>query len=219
MHSVVLILGADNVASIYLSKEYIEELEYNSKQNIYFGYSLSELNEQFQGKKYVFTLDENGSTVVKEFEKYDDSYIAGMLKDVAIGTGVLLFCVTVSIVSAGAGAPAVSLIFAASAKTGATMALSGGAISALTEGAITGFQTGDFQKAIQAAEVGAARGYKIGAISGALIGGAQEGIKIFKSGKEVIERRTKQECPISVPYWRLFSHRIQFTTGPICNRL
>lgn len=181
----------DNVASIYLSKEYIEELEYNSKQNIYFGYSLSELNEQFQGKKYVFTLDENGSTVVKEFEKYDDSYIAGMLKDVAIGTGVLLFCVTVSIVSAGAGAPAVSLIFAASAKTGATMALSGGAISALTEGAITGFQTGDFQKAIQAAEVGAARGYKIGAISGALIGGAQEGIKIFKSGKEVTQAVTK----------------------------
>ena len=59
----------DNIASIYVSKEYIETLEYNSKKNIFFGYTLDELDKQFQGKRYVFTLGDDGKTVVKEMEK------------------------------------------------------------------------------------------------------------------------------------------------------
>ena len=38
------------------------------------------------------------------------------------GSGVILVCVTVSVVTGGAGAPAVSMIFAASAKSGAIFA-------------------------------------------------------------------------------------------------
>ncbi len=46
----------DNIASIYVSKEYIETLEYNSKKNIFFGYTLDELDKQFQGKDMYLLL-------------------------------------------------------------------------------------------------------------------------------------------------------------------
>lgn len=59
-----------------------------------------------------------------------------MLKNVAIGTGVILVCVTVSAVTAGAGAPAISLIFAASAKTGTIMALSSAGFGGFTAGVV-----------------------------------------------------------------------------------
>ena len=43
-----------DVSAVYVSKEYLEELDYNSQSNIYFGYTLDELDAQFQGKRYVF---------------------------------------------------------------------------------------------------------------------------------------------------------------------
>ena len=58
----------ENVSAIYISQEYIDDLAYNSQANIYFGYTLQELSEQFQGKKYVFTLGDDGTTIVTEFE-------------------------------------------------------------------------------------------------------------------------------------------------------
>ena len=170
----------DNIASIYVSKEYIETLEYNSKKNVFFGYTLDELDEQFQGKRYVFTLGDDGKTAVKEFEKYDNAYI-NMLKDVAIGAGVILFCVSVSVATSGT---AVGLIFAASAKTGATMALSGGTIGGLTSGIVTGIQTGDIEQALKAAGTAGAEGFKIGAITGAITGGVTK-FQTLKSGTSV----------------------------------
>lgn len=163
----------ENVSAIYISQEYIDELAYNSQANIYFGYTLQELAEQFQGKKYVFTLGDDGTTIVTEFEDYDDTYDRA-LKNVAIGTGVILVCVTVSVVTAGTGAPAVSMIFAASAKTGTIMALSGGAMGGISAGIVTGMQTGDMEQALKAAALAGSEGYKWGAISGAISGGAAE---------------------------------------------
>lgn len=163
----------ENVSAIYISQEYIDELAYNSQANIYFGYTLQELAEQFQGKKYVFTLGDDGSTIVTEFENYDDTYDRA-LKNVAIGTGVILVCVTVSVVSGGGGAPAVSMIFAASAKTGTVMALSGGTIGGISAGIVTGSQTGSMDQALKAATLAGSEGYKWGAISGAISGLASE---------------------------------------------
>ena len=160
----------ENVSAIYISQEYIDELAYNSQANIYFGYTLQELSEQFQGKKYVFTLGDDGTTIVTEFEDYDDTYDRA-LKNVAIGTGVILVCVTVSIVSGGLGAPAVSMIFAASAKTGTIMALSGGSIGGISAGIVTGIQTGDMDQALKAAALAGSEGYKWGAFSGTVSGG------------------------------------------------
>ena len=93
----------ENVKAIYISEEYLEELEYNTQENIYFGYSLSQLDEQFEGKRYVFTLGENNETVVKAFEAYDNSYYNTIIRNVSVGTGVILVCVTVSVLTAGAG--------------------------------------------------------------------------------------------------------------------
>ena len=163
----------ENVAVTYISKEYLEEIAYNSKENIYFGYSLSSLNEQFQGTRYIFSLGDNGETIVKEFEEYDDTFDQ-VLRNVAIGTGVILLCVTVSVVSGGAGAPAVAMLFAASAKTGAIAALSTGVVSGLAEGIVTGIETGDFDESLKAAALAGSEGFKWGAIGGSVSGGASK---------------------------------------------
>ena len=111
----------ENVSAVYISKEYLEEVAFNSQSNVYFGFTLAELDELFQGSRYIFTLGDDGQTTVRELQEIEDTSTETMLKNVAIGTGVILVCVTVSAVTAGA--PAVSLIFAASAKTGTIMAL------------------------------------------------------------------------------------------------
>lgn len=164
----------ENVSSIYISKEYLEEISYNSQSNLYFGYTLSELDGLFQGKRYIFTLSDNGQTTVQEYQELKDNTTETMLKNIAIGTGVILVCVTVSVVSAGAGAPAVSMIFAASATTAKTFAISSAAFGGISAGVVKGLQTGDFEEAIKAAGMGAAEGFKWGAISGAIVGGSSE---------------------------------------------
>ena len=50
----------DHVEVTYISNEYLEELEFNSQANIYFGYTLEQLNEFFEGKQFIFTLGEDG---------------------------------------------------------------------------------------------------------------------------------------------------------------
>ena len=167
----------ENVSTAYISQEYIDELQYNSKANIFYGYTLAELDNAFQGTRYVFTLGDNGETVVKEFEEYDNAY-EKMIQNVAIGTGVILVCVTVSAVSAGAGVPAVSMIFAASAKTGTTFALSSGAFSGIAAAITTGIQTHDMNEVLKEASLAASEGFKWGAISGAIAGGAKEAVAL-----------------------------------------
>lgn len=184
----------ENVSAVYISQEYIDELAFNSQANIYFGYTLQELAEQFQGKKYIFTLGDDGSTIVTEFEEYDDTYDRA-LKNVAIGTGVILVCVTVSLVSAGLGAPAVSMIFSVAAQSGTKMALSGGIMGGVAAGIVTGVQTGDMDEALKAAALAGSEGFKWGAISGALAGGASETIALkgaTRSGLTMNEAATIQ---------------------------
>ena len=161
----------ENVSAVYISKEYLNEVAFNSQSNIYFGYTLAELGEIFQGTKYIFTLSEDGTTTVQELQIVEDDFIETMLKDVAIGTGVILVCVTVSVISAGVGAPAVSMIFAASATTAQTFAISSAAFGGISAGVVRGIQTGEFNEAMEAAAMGATEGFKWGAISGAIIGG------------------------------------------------
>lgn len=174
----------ENVEVKYVSKEYIEEVDYNSQSNIFFGYTLAELDEQFEGTKYVFTLGDDGTTVVKAFEDYDDTYEKA-LKNVAIGAGVIIVCVTVSAVTAGAGLAPVSMVFAASAKTATTMALSSGVIGGVSAGVVEGFKTKDFDAALKAAALAGSEGFKWGAISGAIAGGVSEVSKLRGAAKAV----------------------------------
>ena len=168
----------ENVSAVYISKEYLEELEYNSLENIYFGYSLSDILDCFQGTKYVFTLGENGKTVVKEFEEYTGNPFEQVIKNVAIGAGVILICVTVSVVSAGAGAPAISMIFAASAKTGTVMALSNGLLGGVSAGIVRGIQTGSIEEALEAAAITGGEQFMWGAFSGSIGGGISQTIAL-----------------------------------------
>lgn len=162
----------ENVSAIYISKEYLDELLFNTQSNIYFGYTLAELDELFEGVRYVFTLGDDGQTTVQELQEIEDTFTEKILKNIVIGTGVILVCVTVSAVTAGV--PAVSVIFAASAKTGTIMALSSSGMGAVSAGIVRGIQTGDFEEAKEAAAIAGSEGFKWGAISGAMIGGMKE---------------------------------------------
>lgn len=167
----------ENVDAVYISQDYLEEAAYNSKSNIFFGYTLEEVEKIYPDTQYVFTIGNDGRTIVKPFEDYDDTY-EKVIKNVAIGTGVILVCVTVSVVTGGAGASAISMIFAASAKTGTVMALSSGTISAAASGIVTGIKTGDMEQAMKAAALSGSEAFKWGAISGAAIGGASQAIAL-----------------------------------------
>ena len=195
----------ENVDAVYVSKEYIEELNYNSQANVFFGYTLSELDEQFQGTRYVFTLGEDGQTAVQPFEAYDDTYDR-VLKNVAIGTGVILVCVTVSVVTAGAGLTTVSVVFAASAKTAAIESLSGGFFGGLAAGIIEGVRTGDFDAAMKAAALAGSEGFKWGAISGSIAGGLSKLSAIKRTANAVDDAKEfvkgTVEIADNLPEWR-----------------
>ena len=173
----------ENVSAVYISKEYLEEVAFNSQSNVYFGYTLAELDELFQGTRYIFTLSDDGTTTVKELEEIEDVSTETMLKNVAIGTGVILVCVTVSAVSAGVGAPAVSMIFAASATTASSFAVSSAVFGGVSAGVVRGIETGDFHEAMEAAAVGATEGFKWGAISGAIVGGGGKAFQLMRATK------------------------------------
>lgn len=164
----------ENVSATYISKEYLEEVVFNSQSNVYFGYTLAELDEMFQGNRYIFTLGEDGNTTVQELQVITDNTTETILKNVAVGSGVILVSVTVSVVSAGVGAPAVSMMFAASASLAKSFAISSAAFGGISAGIIRGIETGDFNEALEAAALGATEGFKWGAISGAIVGGSSE---------------------------------------------
>ena len=148
----------EDVQAVYVSQEYLEELAFNSQSNVFFGYSLAELDRFFEGTRYVFTLGEDGTTVVEPLQVIPDTTYDQILKNVAIGTGVILLCVTVSAVSGGAGAPAVSMIFAVAAKTGGACALSGTAIGGFSSALVKWLETGDMDETLKDAKGG--HGYR-----------------------------------------------------------
>lgn len=183
------------IETVYVSQEYLDELAFNSEANIYFGYTLAELEGQFDGEKYVYTVGDDGQTMVKAFEAQDDDTFNTVVKNVAMGSGVILVCITVSALAAPS-APAVSMIFAVAAKTGTEAALSIGAISALTAGATKAIETGgNMNEALKSAVVAGSEGFKWGAIGGCLTGGAKETAALkwaTKSGLKMNEAATIQ---------------------------
>ena len=192
------------IETVYVSQEYLDELAFNSEANIYFGYTLAELEGQFDGEKYVYTVGDDGQTMVKAFEAQDDDTFNTVVKNVAMGSGVILVCTTVSALAAPS-APAVSMIFAVAGKTGTEAALSIGAISALTAGAAKAIETGgNMNEALRSAVAAGSEGFKWGAIGGCLTGGAKEaaGLKWATSGglsmDEVAAIQQESKYPLDV---------------------
>ena len=176
----------ENVEAIYYSQEYIDELQFNTLENIYFGYNISELNELFSGIKYVFDTDQNNKTIVKKAEVFDDT-TGKIIKNVAIGEGVILVCVTIAVVTGGAGAPAaVSAIFAVAAKGAAIGALSSAGIGAAAAAMTTDFSSQKFDDSLKNIALQASEEFKWGAIIGAVTGAAGKAAKLFGDAKQTV---------------------------------
>ena len=174
----------ENVTASYISQEYLNEVAFNSQSNIFFGYTLAELNECFQGTRYVFTLGEDGKTTVREMQIIEDVSTEKIIKNIAIGTGIILICVAVSYFTAGAGTPtAVNLIFTAAAKTGVKFALSSAALGGVSAGVVRGIETGDMNEALEAAVLTGSEDFKWGAITGVIAGGGSKALSIYRSSK------------------------------------
>ena len=172
----------DEVEVAYVSQEYLDELQYNSQENVFFGYTLPEIRDYFEGVPYVFTV-ENGVTVVKPFEDYDDTW-EQVAVNVATGTGVIAVCATVTVLAPAVGAPtAVTAIFTFASGGAVSGAVVDAAISGVFTGITTGVQTGDIEQAIKAAALSASEDYKCGAIIGAAAAGAAEGVGLLKASK------------------------------------
>lgn len=166
----------EGISTRYLSEEYITELEYNSLENIYFGYTLSEIQAEFGDVTYVYTVGDDGSTTVVPVGPRDTTFNQ-IVRNVAIGTGVILVCVTVSMVTGGTA----SIVFATAASTALEYAGSCAAISGIAKGLMTGIQTGDFDQAIRAGALAASEGFMVGAISGAVVGAALGGLQAYSA--------------------------------------
>lgn len=175
--------SVENVEAVYISKEYLEELAYNSQENLYFGYKLSDLDEAFKDEKYIFTIDDNGCQTVKAFEEYQEYDYTNIIKNSAIGTGVVVICITVSVIAGSVGATTVSAIFLTAASTAVELGITSALISGAANAIVTGFETKDVEETFNAYVEGVAEGFKDGAIMGAIFGGASENIKIAKAAK------------------------------------
>ena len=172
----------EEVRASYVSKEYIEELKSNSRPNVYFGYTLQEIDKDLQGERYVFTLGKNGETVLKTYDAYNGEY-EKILTNVAIGVGVIVICVVVAVVTDGTAVPAecatIHAIFTAAAEGATVSGITGGIISGGLSAAIEAYRTGDTDKAIKSGLVDGSKGFASGCIIGAVTSGAVEGIQIF----------------------------------------
>lgn len=189
-----------DITTVYISKEYLEELEYNSKANIYFGYTLDELARKFNGKKYVFEVGEDNQTIVSEFKDYENNF-QKMLKNVMIGSGVIVTCATVSLLTGGT----ISIIFAASAKTGTTFALSSATFGGIASSAVEYYQTGDIKKSLEKGALEASESFKWGAIIGSVTGGITETVTQTSAAKELkymnsAERGARSEARAAKKY-------------------
>lgn len=161
-----------DISIMYISKEYIEELEYNTKSNIYFGFTVEELSEIFEGKTYVFDVGDNNETIVKEFDFYDEDY-SEIIKNFAIGGGVIVICATISIATGGT----VSVIFYAAATTATKVAVTSAAIGGFISTGIEYYNTGNMEKAKMKGLKQASEDFKMGAIIGSTAGGISEYVK------------------------------------------
>lgn len=173
----------DNVITSYVSKEYIEELEYNSQKNIWFGYSLDEIKEEFGDTPFVFTLNDNNETVVTKFSYYNDDTYNKMLKNVAIGAGVILIGVSISAITGATGAASIKCIVSCSAKKAYEVAKSSTLVAGMLKTITTSITTGNFdENAIKQGVLAATEGFKWGAIVGTAMGLREKYLSVTKEG-------------------------------------
>ena len=162
-----------SIDTYYYSKEYLETLDFNSKENVFWGYKLSELDEVFQGQKYVFSMDEDGNTTVTEYKEQEEdgkfsSVFGSVLKNVAIGAGIIVTVVVLKDIAAGTCVA--TFITKYALKPTIAYARDFALVNGVTTAVITGFETKDFKTALEATALAASEGLMIGAIVGTASG-------------------------------------------------
>ena len=158
------------IQSSYISERYISQLTYNSRQNVYFGFTTEELDEYFGDTRYQFTLGEDNETIVEEIQINEEvDYYERIIENVLVGSGVILFAVTVSAATYTV-APAVSFVFAMSAHEACTVALSTATISGIISFIAQHYEDGNALQSLDEILVDASEGFKWGAIIGAVTG-------------------------------------------------
>ena len=75
------------------------------------------------------------------------------------------------------------MVFAASAKTGASFALSSGAISTVGTAIVKGVETQNVEETVKQALLAGSEGFKFGAIAGVVTGGVSETVSLVKSAR------------------------------------
>ena len=208
----------ESVQATWISDEYFEELEYNSKENVFFGYKLSDVEKSFKGKKYAFMLDDEGHTGIEELEEIDKDIYNKVFKNIAIGTGVVLVCVTLSIPTGGLA----SAVFMTAAKTSVSLAASSAVIGGACSGIVKYMQTGDKEEAMNALALTGSEDFKWGAISGALVGAASELSFALKYPKEIrdiiysdLDKITPQETEKLVEYVYKGKGQVSYLEGQV----
>ena len=160
----------DYVECVYISQEYIDELNYNSLSNVYYGYEYADVIANMDGINWTFGVDENGETVVTEVQN-PSIELGKIITKVAIGTGVILICVVLSASATAVGAKPVACFFAGAAKGAIEGAITGGSIGGLMGGTIAGIENQSWDAALAEGLETAADGFMWGAIAGAIKGG------------------------------------------------
>ncbi len=133
-------IEVQEVKAVYLSKEYIEQYSFNSKETKFFGATLGELEAKFGDQKYVFDIDENGHTVCHAVDDFDNTF-EKVGKVALIGGGVILISVT--LMCATGGAPVTALVACTGSGAGAITANQAYIALMATSTAIAIFDDGD----------------------------------------------------------------------------
>ncbi len=108
----------------------------------------------------------------KVYQMVGDKFnVNSFIAKYAVGTGVIVICVVLNVVTAGASTPVVCF-FAGAADASVSMAIRGAAFGAATKAVITAIKSGgDVEETLYGALEGSADGYMWGAIYGAATGG------------------------------------------------
>ena len=122
-----------SVETKYLSKEYLEELRYNSEMNVFFGYTAAELSEMLSGDMVYLTIDQDAEVSaqeVQEGEKKD--YLQKLIQIVSDPRSIMLISVVLKKVHTGN--PIADVILSVCADTAEEYAASGDVLSSVVSG-------------------------------------------------------------------------------------
>ena len=154
------------VKAVYLSKEYIEQHSFNSKETKFFGSTLGELEARFGDQKYVFDIDENGKTVCHAVDDFDDTFDQ-VTKVALVGTGVILISVTIVCVTGGA--PVTALVACTGPTAGAITANQAHIALMAASTAVAIFDNGDVGEAAKDIAFDTGSDFIMQAIGGATV--------------------------------------------------